>query len=138
MESFLSAWQQLPSQISPTLFSIGSFQLRYYSLMYLVAFAVVYLLFAYRIKHKEITLTTETLQDYLVWAMIGLIVGARFGYALFYNFNYYNSHLLEIIMPFDFSNGFRFVGLSGMSYHGGLIGVVLVTLYFCHKHNINW
>ena len=46
MESFLSAWQQLPSQISPTLFSIGSFQLRYYSLMYLVAFAVVYLLFA--------------------------------------------------------------------------------------------
>jgi phosphatidylglycerol:prolipoprotein diacylglycerol transferase len=137
MESFLSAWQQLPSQISPTLFSIGSFQLRYYSLMYLVAFAVVYLLFAYRIKHKEITLTKETLQDYLVWAMVGLIVGARFGYALFYNFSYYSSHLLEIILPFDFSNGFRFVGLSGMSYHGGLIGVILVTLLFCHKRKIN-
>ncbi len=89
MESFISAWQQLPSHISPTLFSIGSFQLRYYSLMYLVAFAVVYLLFAYRIKRKEINLTTEILQDYLVWAMVGLIVGGRFGYALFYNFSYY-------------------------------------------------
>ena len=138
MESFISAWQHLPSQISPTLFSIGSFQLRYYSLMYLVAFAVVYLLFAYRIKRREIKFTTDMMQDYMVWAMIGLIVGARLGYALFYNFSYYMSHPLEIIMPFDFSNGFRFVGLSGMSYHGGLIGVLLVTIYFCRKRNINW
>lgn len=138
MEFFISAWQHLPSHISPTLFSIGSFQLRYYSLMYLVAFAVVYFLFAYRIKRKEIPLTTEIFQDYLVWAMVGLIVGARFGYALFYNFNYYTSHPLEIIIPFDFSNGFRFVGLSGMSYHGGLIGVALVTLLFCRKHKIRY
>lgn len=138
MEFFISAWQHLPSHISPTLFSIGSFQLRYYSLMYLVAFAVVYFLFAYRIKRKEIPLTTEIFQDYLVWAMVGLIVGARFGYALFYNFNYYMSHPLEIIIPFDFSNGFRFVGLSGMSYHGGLIGVALVTLLFCRKHKIRY
>jgi len=138
MESLISAWQHLPSHISPTLFSIGSFQLRYYSIMYLVAFAVAYLLFAYRIKRKEIDLTTETLQDYLVWAMLGLIIGARFGYALFYNFSYYSSHPLEIILPFDFTGGFRFVGLSGMSYHGGLIGVALVTFYFCHKRGINW
>lgn len=138
MESFISAWQHLPSQISPTLFSIGSFQLRYYSLMYLVAFAVVYLLLAYRIKRREIKFTTDMMQDYMVWAMIGLIVGGRLGYALFYNFSYYMSHPLEIIMPFDFSNGFRFVGLSGMSYHGGLIGVLLVTIYFCRKRQINW
>jgi phosphatidylglycerol:prolipoprotein diacylglycerol transferase len=138
MESFINAWQHLPSHISPTLFSIGSFQLRYYSLMYLVAFAVAYSLFVYRIKHKEIKLTTEILQDYMVWAMLGLIIGARVGYALFYNFSYYTSHPLEIIMPFDFSNGFRFVGLSGMSYHGGFIGVALATIYFCRKHNINW
>ena len=138
MESFISAWQHLPSQISPTLFSIGSFQLRYYSLMYLVAFAVVYLLFAYRIKRREIKFTTDMMQDYMVWAMIGLIFGARLGYALFYNFSYYISHPLEIIMPFDFSSGFRFVGLSGMSYHGGLIGVLLVTIYFCRKRHINW
>lgn len=137
MESFISLWQHLPSHISPTLFSIGSFQLRYYSLMYLVAFTVVYLLFLYRIKHKEINITSDFFQDYLVWAMVGLIVGARIGYALFYNFSYYMSHPLEIILPFDLSNGFRFVGLSGMSYHGGLIGVVIVTLYYCHKRKIN-
>lgn len=137
MESLIGFWQHLPSHVSPILFSIGSFQLRYYSLMYLVAFAVVYLLFAYRIKRKEIKLTTEIFQDYLVWAMIGVIAGARIGYALFYNFSYYIVHPLEIIMPFDFSDGFRFVGLSGMSYHGGLIGVVLVTLLFCRRRKLN-
>jgi len=138
MESLINTWQQLPSHISPTLFSIGSFQLRYYSLMYLVAFAIVYFLTLYRIKNENYEYTGETVQDYLVWAMLGLICGGRFGYALFYNFNYYFQHPLEIILPFDFSNGFKFVGLSGMSYHGGLIGVLIVTLLFCRKYKINF
>jgi phosphatidylglycerol:prolipoprotein diacylglycerol transferase len=137
MEALIECWQHLPSRISPSLWSIGSFELRYYSLMYLVAFAVVYLLFAYRIKKKEIQLTTELFQDYLIWAMIGVIVGARLGYALFYNFSHYISHPLEIIMPFEFSGGFRFVGLSGMSYHGGLIGVILMTVIFCLRRKLD-
>src|SRR5512145_42671 len=120
MNAFVDLWQHLPSHISPTLVSIVAFQLRYYSLMYLVALTVVSLLFLYRLKRKEISVTSDFFQDYLVWAMVGLIVGARFGYALFYNFSYYLSHPLEIVLPFDMQNGFRFVGLSGMSYHGGL------------------
>ncbi len=136
MDSLVFAWQHLPSHISPSLFSIGSFQLRWYSLMYLVAFAVVYGLFYFRIRRQEIPLKLEVFQDYLVWAMIGVIAGARLGYALFYNFDYYLSHPLEIILPFDFSDGIRFVGLSGMSYHGGLIGVVLVTILFCRKKGL--
>lgn len=136
MESFCNAWQHLPAQISPVIFSVGSFQLRYYSLMYLVAFAVSYALLTYRIKHREIPIKTEILQDYLVLAMLGLILGARLGYVLFYNFDYYLSHPLEIIVPFDFNRGLRFTGLSGMSYHGGLIGVILVTLYYCRRQNI--
>ena len=137
MESLINTWQQLPSHISPALFSIGSFQLRYYSLMYLVAFAIVYFLTLYRVKNENYEYTEETVQDYLVWAMLGLICGGRFGYALFYNFNYYFQHPLEIVLPFNFSNGFKFVGLSGMSYHGGLIGIVIVTLLFCRKYKIN-
>ncbi|MCX5849687.1 MAG: prolipoprotein diacylglyceryl transferase [Deltaproteobacteria bacterium] len=138
MESFINAWQNLPANITPYLFSIGSFQLRYYSLMYLVGFALVYLLTIYRIKNENYaTYTAETVQDYLVWAMLGLILGGRFGYALFYNFGYYFRHPLEIILPFDFSQGIKFVGISGMSYHGGLIGIVIVTLLFCRKRKIN-
>lgn len=136
MESLINAWQHLPSHIKPYLFSIGSFQLRYYSLMYIVAFAVVYFLTLYRIKKENYEYTTETLQDYLIWAMLALILGGRFGYALIYNFSYYTQHPLEIILPFDFSNGMKFVGLSGMSYHGGLIGVVIATVLFCRKRGI--
>lgn len=138
MESLISAWQQLPAHLSPALFSIGSFQLRYYSLMYLVAFAVVYFLTTYRIKNENYEYNAEILQDYLVWAMLGVILGGRLGYALFYNFGYYVRHPLEIILPFDFSNGFRFVGISGMSYHGGLIGVIIVSIFFCRKYRINF
>jgi len=138
MESLINAWQQIPSQLSPNLFTIGSFQLRYYSLMYLVAFAVVYFLTIYRIKNENYKYTSENIQDYLVWAMIGVILGARFGYALFYNFGYYIHHPLEIILPFDFSHGIKFVGLSGMSYHGGLIGVVIMSILFCRKYKFNF
>lgn len=138
MEVFINMWQNLPAQISPVLFSIGSFQLRYYSLMYIIAFALVYLMVSYRIKHENYEYSTETIQDYMVWAMLGVIFGGRLGYVLFYNLGYYLQHPLEIILPFDFSNGIKFIGLSGMSYHGGLIGVAVVSLYFCLKNKINF
>jgi len=138
MESLINAWQQIPAQINPAIFSIGSFQLRYYSLMYIVAFVIVYFLVLYRIKHEKYKYTAENIQDYLVWAMIGLLIGGRLGYALFYNFGYYFQHPLEIILPFDFSNGIRFIGISGMSYHGGLIGVIVMTILFCRKRKIKF
>ncbi|MBE3139566.1 MAG: prolipoprotein diacylglyceryl transferase [Thermoplasmata archaeon] len=138
MESLINAWQQIPAQINPAIFSIGSFQLRYYSLMYIVAFAIVYFLVLYRIKHEKYKYTAENIQDYMVWAMIGLLIGARLGYVFIYNFSYYAQHPLEIIIPFDFSNGVRFIGISGMSYHGGLIGVTIMSILFCRKFNINF
>src|SRR5450759_2344255 len=133
MESLINAWQNLPSQINPAIFSIGSFQLRYYSLMYIVAFAIVYFLVLYRIKHEKYKYTTEDIQDYLVWAMIGVLIGGRLGEVLVYNFGYFAQHPLEIFLPFDFSNGIRFTGISGMSYHGGLIGVTIMSILFCRK-----
>jgi len=106
--------------------------------MYLVAFAIVYFLTLYRIKHENYKYTAENIQDYLVWAMIGVILGARFGEVFIYNPVYYAQHPLEIIIPFDFSNGVRFTGISGMSYHGGVIGVVIVSILFCRKYKINF
>lgn len=138
MESFISLWQNLPAQITPYLFSIGSFQLRYYSLMYIVAFVIVYFLVIYRIKKEELKYTSENIQDYLVWAMVGVLLGARLGYVLFYNLDYYLDHPLEIFLPFTFSDGIRFTGISGMSYHGGVIGVAVMTALFCRRHNFNF
>ncbi|MFB3924621.1 MAG: prolipoprotein diacylglyceryl transferase [Syntrophales bacterium] len=138
MGSFLCFWQHIPEHISPVLVQIGAFQIRYYSLMYIVAFILTYILVSYRIKTEHHPYTKETVQNFLFWAIIGLIIGARLGYVFFYNLSYYIRHPLEIISPFDYTNGFRFVGISGMSYHGGAIGVLAASIFYCRNHNINF
>jgi phosphatidylglycerol:prolipoprotein diacylglycerol transferase len=129
-------WQHLPEHISPIIFEIGSFQVRYYGLMYLVAFALTYMLVTYRIKHEKYNYSIEIIQDFFMWAIIGLILGARFGYVFFYNLDYFIKNPLEIILPFEFAHGMRYVGISGMSYHGGAIGVFISGFIFCRKHGI--
>jgi len=105
--------------------------------MYVVAFAVTYLLVMYRINDEKYNYSKETVQNYFMWAILGVIIGGRLGYVVFYNFKYYIANPLEIISPFDFSDGFRFIGISGMSYHGGVIGVIFASVIFFRKNNIN-
>ncbi len=132
------SWQYLPEHISPNIFEIGSFQIRYYSLMYIIAFLLTYILVSYRIKREKYNYSTDIIQDFFMWAIIGLIFGARLGYVLFYNFDYYLKFPLEIILPFDFAHGMRYVGISGMSYHGGAIGILISSIIFCRKHQIDF
>ncbi len=133
----MSWWQHIPGTINPNIIDIGFFQVRYYSLMYLIAFAATYWLVLYRIKKQKHDFNRETLQNYFLWAILGVMIGGRLGYVLFYDFPYFLEHPLEIISPFHLSNeGVVYTGISGMSYHGGLIGVVLMTLLFCQKNKI--
>lgn len=138
VEQFINYWHHIPEHINPNIIEIGSFQLRYYGLMYLIAFFLTYILVLYRIRSENYKYSTETIQNCFVWGIIGLIIGARLGYVLFYNFEYYLNHPLQIILPFNFTGGFRYVGISGMSYHGGAIGVLLASIIFCRRHKIKF
>ena len=139
MYDFQTWWQHLPQNISPVIFEIGSFKLQYYGLMYIVAFAITYILVVYRLKNeKRFEFSKDHVKDIMTYLIIGLIVGARLGYVLFYNFSYYLEHPLEIILPFSFSNGMTFTGISGMSYHGGLIGAALAAWIYFRKTKLNW
>ena len=139
MEEFIYWWQHLPEHMDPVILEIGSFRLQYYGLMYIVAFAITYGLAAYRIRKEDhFQIDIEQLQGLMTTMIIGLIVGARLGYVLFYNFSYYLHHPLEIILPFEFSGGIRFTGITGMSYHGGLIGVVIVGGLFLRKNRLDF
>lgn len=131
-------WQHLPERINPYLLEVGSFRISYYGLMYVVAFAVVYLLSLHRVRKKETKYSAEVVENYLVWAALGLIAGARLGYVVFYNFGYYLRRPLEIFLPFSFEGGFHFTGISGMSYHGGAIGVAVVSVLFCRKYRVSF
>jgi len=132
-------WQHLPENLSPVIFEIGPISLRYYGMMYVVAFTIVYVMVRYRLRTEDrFRLSGQQVNDLITAMIVGLILGARLGYVIFYNLSYYLSHPLEILLPFDFSNGIRFVGITGMSYHGGLIGVILATFWYCRKTQLSF
>lgn len=130
----LNFWQSLPLSMNPVAFSLGSLEVHWYGLMYLVAVVVVWGFLAYNIKHAQnAPITLNQLTDLIIALIVGVLVGARLGYTLFYQPGYYLNHPLQIIMPFSFQGGFHFTGIAGMSYHGGLIGTIITALLFCRK-----
>lgn len=138
MEQFITFWQHLPEHIKPNIIAIGFFELRYYGLMYLLAFLSTYLLAIYRIKNKEVPFHKEIIQNYFLKVIFAVIIGGRLGYVLFYNLKYYLQYPLEIFLPLQFKDGVHYTGIYGMSYHGGLIGVILVSLIFTYKNKIDF
>jgi phosphatidylglycerol:prolipoprotein diacylglycerol transferase len=134
----MSWWNHIPEHINPNIIEFGSFRIRYYGLMYIVAFAITYVLVMYRIKSERYQYSKAIIQKYFVWAILGTLIGGRLGFVLFYDLTYYIAHPVRIISPFEYSNGIKYIGLSGMSYHGGLIGIISATLLFCHKNKINF
>lgn len=99
-------------------------QIHWYALMYLAGFTAFYGLGAWRIKKGHATLTLEQLGDFLFYGVLGVVLGARVGYALFYNFEVTASNPLSVFKIWQ----------GGMSFHGGFIGVMLAILYFIYKH----
>ena len=140
MSTFWYWWQHLPEKIDPVIFQIGSFRLQYYGMMYIVAFAITYFLVCYRMRSEPRFryISTEQMQGLFTAMIIGLIIGARLGYVAFYNLPYYLNHPLEIILPFDTNNGWRFTGITGMSYHGGFIGTFIAHVLFVRKNSLSF
>ncbi|NGF57077.1 prolipoprotein diacylglyceryl transferase [Parapusillimonas sp. SGNA-6] len=113
------------------LFSIGSFAVRYYSLCWLIAFAVsYYLMLKVFIREGK---TQEDLDKFSIYMFLGTLIGARLGHCLFYEFDYYIKHPLEMILPFRQVNGeWKLTGFMGLASHGAAIGL-LVGLYLYSK-----
>jgi phosphatidylglycerol:prolipoprotein diacylglycerol transferase len=133
-------WQHLPETIDPVLFEIGSLRIQYYGLMYLVAFALTYLLVRHRLRREERfrSISLAQAQDLITAMILGVIVGGRLGYVLFYNPGHYLENPLEIALPFRFDGGFQFTGIAGMSFHGGLIGVLAGAWIYGRRHGLDY
>ncbi len=111
-------------QFDPIAFSAGPIAVRWYGLMYLIAFAAFFLLGRWRLKQPAFAsasgLAQRDLEDLLFWGAIGVVLGGRLGYVLFYKPAYYLAHPFEILAVWQ----------GGMSFHGGLLGVIVaVWLY---------
>ncbi|EKE20808.1 MAG: hypothetical protein ACD_7C00469G0006 [uncultured bacterium] len=132
----LDFYQNLPEKINPVIFSVDFFSVYWYSLMYLIGFITVAGLLYWRIYRKETNFSWDDIFDFLINSFLAIIIGARFGYVLFYNLNYFLVNPLEIIWPFNPSG--EFTGIYGMSYHGAAVGFILATYFFCKKRKISF
>jgi phosphatidylglycerol:prolipoprotein diacylglycerol transferase len=118
----------LHPQFDPVAFSLGPLSVRWYGLMYLVAFVQFIVLGRYRIRTRPGLLSVAQLDDLLFYGMLGVIVGGRLGQVLFYEPGYYLAHPLEILA----------VWKGGMSFHGGFLGVLAAMGLWSRKHRIAW
>ena len=114
-------------QFDPVLISIGPLAIRWYALSYIVGFILFTILGRRRIEQGNSVFTKETLDDFLTWGILGVILGGRIGYVLFYKFSDYLANPLDIFKVWE----------GGMSFHGGFLGVVVAMWLFGRKHNIS-
>ena len=114
-------------QFDPAAIRIGSFAIHWYGLMYLMAFAQFLLLGRLRIRspqYQSLGWTYKDLEDLLFAGVLGVVLGGRLGYTLFYQPGFYLAHPLNIFKLWE----------GGMSFHGGLLGVILAMFWFAHRH----
>jgi len=115
-------------RIDPVIFSIGPLQVRWYGLMYVLGFLAAYLLVRYQARKFHWRKLEKHLDNLNLAIILGVILGGRLGYVLFYNFPYYQHHPLEIFATWQ----------GGMSFHGGCIGVLLAGLYYCRRKGLDY
>ena len=124
--------------IDPTIVSIGSLEIKWYGFLYVVSFVIGHFFLKKLLTYKKIKISKEQYENLIFQIMLGVIIGGRLGYVLFYNLPYYLQHPLEIILPFDINNNFKFIGIAGMSFHGGALGVIISGYLFCRKNKFSF
>jgi phosphatidylglycerol:prolipoprotein diacylglycerol transferase len=113
----------------PVAIHLGPVAIRWYGLMYLVGFALAYGLGRLRIaRGLSGRVTLQVLDDLLFYCVLGVILGGRLGYVLFYKPGYYAAHPLEILAVWQ----------GGMSFHGGFLGVLVAIWWVARKHRLRW
>ena len=117
---------------SETLFKIGSFGIHYYSLRFIIAFGLGYYLMKKIFDEEKISL--EYLESLFIYMVLSILLGARLGDVFFYSWDYYQDHLLEILLPIrDTPNGYTFTGFRGLASHGAVIGSLLGLYLYKRK-----
>lgn len=106
--------------INPVAFSMGPIQVHWYGLMYLLGFSLAWVLAQWRVKHFHLNWTSTQIGDLIFYAAMGAVIGGRVGYMLFYNTHELIHHPLSLVKVWQ----------GGMSFHGGLIGVIVAAWLF--------
>ena len=119
-------------QFDPVALQLGPLAIRWYGLMYLIAFLAFYLLGRWRVRHTHYGASTRLVpadvEDLLFYGVLGVVLGGRLGYVLFYKPAYYLQHPLEVLAVWQ----------GGMAFHGGLLGVIVACAVFARRHRLSF
>ena len=107
---------------------LGFFLIRYYSLMFVIAFGLGWYIMKRIFKRENESI--EKLDSLFIWTVFATLLGARLGHVFFYDWEYFRNHLAEILLPFRFSPSFEFTGFQGLASHGAAIGIILAMYFF--------
>jgi len=131
-------WNHIYSNFNPIAFGLFGINVHWYGIMYALALVTAIYTAHWIIKKDNLDISKETLDSYIWWVELGVILGARIGYVLFYDPNtiYYLTHPWQIFNPFGQDGSF--VGIAGMSYHGAVIGFIIASYLFCKKNKISF
>jgi prolipoprotein diacylglyceryl transferase len=110
---------------------LGFFMIRYYSLMFVIAFGLGWYIMKKIFENENESL--EKLDSLFIWTVLATLLGARLGHVFFYDWEYYRNHLLEILLPFRFEPTFEFTGFQGLASHGAAIAIIVTMYYFSKK-----
>jgi len=123
--------------VDPEIFNLGFWGLRYYSMLFVFGIILGYI-FMRKIFVKE-GLSQELLDKLAIYVFFGTVLGARLGHCIFYEWDYYKDHIIEMIVPWRGTIGknFEFVGYQGLASHGGAIGIVLALIIFSRKNKFS-
>ena len=117
-----------------TIFKIGSFGLHYYSLMFVIAFAVGFYIMKKFYQHEKVS--EEYLEPLFIFTIFGTLLGARLGEVFFYNWDYYQNNLAEILLPIKVTaDGVEFTGYRGLASHGAAIGIITSLYLYQRKYS---
>ncbi len=132
----MEIWNNIYNHFDPVAFKIFSFSVHWYGIMYVLALLSALFVAKWIAKKDKYPFGEKELDDYFIWIEVGVILGARLGYIIFYDPNtyYYLTHPWQMFNPF--MDG-TFVGIRGMSYHGAVIGFLIGTWGYCKKHKAN-
>lgn len=114
--------------IDPVFFSIGPLQFRWYGLMYVLGFILTYVIIRSEIRRKQLPLTADDAGDLVFYGAMGVVLGGRLGYILFYNLGFYLEHPLRIFAVWE----------GGMSFHGGFLGVVAAFILYARRKGVSF
>lgn len=130
-------WQHIPEHLNPIAFTVGFFSVHFYALWFLAGFLGAFLFFLWKNRANKEGGNPSDHYDLFLTLFLGALLGGRVGFMLLYRQDLLLVNPLGIILPYDFSTG-MWTGISGMSFHGGLLGVVAALYFFTKQRGIHF